>query len=241
MGMLSRALTIEEERLAHEESIRHFVDIASHELRTPLSIIKGYAEAFQFGDLMGLNDFQMEKIRIINSKADKMAKTINDLMDLSRIERGHFTADKRLLELEPLVSGAVKQMEEKGVRNEFEVAIAPGVGMREVDQELILDAMLILLDNAVIYSPPDSLISVELAPYEGGVIFSVLDRGPGVPERERENIFERFYQLEDSRHHSASGMGLGLFIAHEIARSHGGRIWYEPREVGGSVFSFFLP
>jgi len=89
LGMLARAITIEEERRAYEESIRHFVDIASHELRTPLSIIKGYADAFVCGDLMELNDVQMDKIRIINRKADKMAKTINDLLGLSRIERGN--------------------------------------------------------------------------------------------------------------------------------------------------------
>jgi PAS domain S-box-containing protein len=241
MGMLSRALTIEEERLAHEESIRHFVDIASHELRTPLSIIKGYADAFQFGDLMELNDFQLEKIRIINSKADKMSKTINDLLDLSRIERGHFIIEKQVAELGPLVHYAVRQMKEKGVRNEFEVLVSDGLGEWEVDPEKLVDALLILLDNAVHYSPPSSRIRIEAGPCEEGACFSVLDRGAGVPEKEREIIFERFYQLEDSRHHSATGMGLGLYIAGEIVRSHGGRIWYEPREGGGSTFSFVIP
>jgi PAS domain S-box-containing protein len=241
MGMLSRALTIEEERLAHEESIRHFVDIASHELRTPLSIIKGYADAFQFGDLMDLSDFQLDKIRIINTKADKMAKTINDLLDLSRIERGHFVVDKQAMELEPLVSSAIRQMKEKGVNNHFEVSVAEGLGEWEVDAEKLIDALLILLDNAVHYSPPTSAITVEVGPGEEGVVFSVLDRGGGVPDKDRESIFERFYQLEDSRHHSASGMGLGLYIAREIVVSHGGKIWYEPRKGGGSAFSFSIP
>ncbi|MEW6554326.1 MAG: PAS domain S-box protein [Actinomycetota bacterium] len=241
MGMLSRALTIEEERLAHEESIRHFVDIASHELRTPLSIIKGYADAFQFGDLMELNDFQLEKIRIINSKADKMAKTINDLLDLSRIERGHFVAEKMLVEVEPLVRSAVRQMQEKGAPNVFEVEFSDGLGEWEMDPEQIVDALLILLDNAAHYSPPSSNIRIEAGPCEEGICLSVLDRGAGVPEKDRESIFERFYQLEDSRHHSATGMGLGLYIAWEIVRAHDGRIWYEPRDGGGSIFSIVIP
>lgn len=241
MGMLSRALTIEEERLAHEESIRHFVDIASHELRTPLSIIKGYAEAFQFGDLMDLNDFQLEKIRIVNAKADKMAKTINDLLDLSRIERGHFTIEKQAVGLEPLVQSAVRWMQEKGITDDFEMAVAHDLEEHEVDPDKLVDALLILLDNAVHYSPAASVIRIEVAPRDGGVVFSVLDRGGGIPEKDRESIFERFYQLEDSRHHSASGMGLGLYIAREIVQAHGGTIWYEPREGGGSVFSFFIP
>ncbi|MBN2025666.1 MAG: PAS domain S-box protein [Actinobacteria bacterium] len=241
MGLLSRALTIEEERLAHEESIRHFVDIASHELRTPLSIIKGYADAFQFGDLMDLSDFQMEKIRIINTKADKMSKTINDLLDLSRIERGHFTVEKRMVELEPLVRSAVKQMREKGIENDFKVNVAEEMSKIAADAEKLVDALLILLDNAVNYSPPLSEICIEVRRGDDRTVISVLDRGGGVPEKDRESIFERFYQLEDSRHHSASGMGLGLYIASEIVRSHGGEIWYEPREDGGSVFSFSIP
>ena len=241
MGMLSRALTIEEERLAHEESIRHFVDIASHELRTPLSIIKGYADAFQYGDLMEMSDLQLEKMRIINTKADKMAKTINDLLDLSRIERGHFSAEKSAVELEPLVRAAVNQMLEKGARNDFSITVADGASEVEADAEKLADALLILLDNAVNYSPAASNIHIEVRPGEDGVVFSVLDRGSGVPEKERVSIFERFYQLEDSRHHSASGMGLGLYIASEIVRAHGGKIWYEPREGGGSAFSFSIP
>jgi PAS domain S-box-containing protein len=241
MGMLSRALTIEEERLAHEESIRHFVDIASHELRTPLSIIKGYAEAFQFGDLMDLNDFQMEKVRIINTKADKMAKTINDLLDLSRIERGHFAVEKQAVELAPLVHSAARQMREKGFPDQFEVTVAEGMGKRDADPDKLVDVLLILLDNAVHYSPPASPVLVEVGPYDDGVLFSILDRGAGIPEKDREMIFERFYQLEDSRHHSASGMGLGLYIAREIVRAHNGNIWHEPREGGGSAFRFFIP
>ena len=73
------------------------------------------------------------------------------------------------------------------------------------------------------------------------VIVSVADRGVGVPEGERESIFERFYQVGETAHHSIPGVGLGLFIAREIADNHGGRIWCEPREGGGSVFRFSLP
>jgi len=76
---------------------------------------------------------------------------------------------------------------------------------------------------------------------EGEVVVSVLDRGEGVPEGERERIFERFYQVGDAEHHSVPGIGLGLYIARRIVEAHGGRLWYEPREGGGSAFRFSLP
>ncbi len=241
MGMLARALAIEEERLVHVESIRHFVDIASHELRTPLSIIKGYADAFLHGDLAGIDGESLEKMRIINARADKMAKTIDDLLDLSRIERGLFAVEKKEAAVPPLLEHAVGQMREKGAGQEFEVRIGEGVGAHVLDAEKIADALIILLDNAVKYSPPSCPVLLEARREGGGLLISVYDRGPGIPEKDREVIFERFHQLEDAAHHASSGLGLGLFIAREIAHGHGGGIWCEAREGGGSVFRMLIP
>ncbi len=119
--------------------------------------------------------------------------------------------------------------------------MAEGPLVISADPDKLTDVLIILLDNAINYSPPRSEIEVEVLPQDGGAIFSVKDRGPGIPLKESEGIFERFYQLEDSRHHSSTGMGLGLFIAREIVKGHGGRIWYEAREGGGSVFCFTIP
>ena len=241
LSMLSRAITIEEERRAYEESIRHFVDIASHELRTPLSIIKGYADAFVCGDLMELSNLQMDKIRIINKKADKMAKTINDLLDLSRIERREFVVEKTAVDARAAVGSSLAQMLERGAENRFLLSMAEEPLIIQADPDKLVDVLIILLDNAVNYSPLRSEIEVEVLPHDGGAVFSVKDRGPGIPPKEREGIFERFYQLEDSRHHSSTGMGLGLFIAREIVKGHGGKIWHEAREGGGSIFRFTIP
>jgi signal transduction histidine kinase len=241
LGMLARALTIEEERLAHEESIKHFVDMASHELRTPLSIIKGYADAFLGGDLMELNEFQREKIRIINAKADKMTQTIEDLMNISRIDRGQFRVTKTETNLSSLVKETVRHLQEQNPERRFRIRLPRKPVHCPADAEKLENVVYILLDNAMKFSPPASEIELEVEPTDEGLLCSVLDRGPGIPERDRRRIFERFYQAEDFRYHAASGLGLGLYIAREIIRAHGGEIWHEPRPGGGSIFRFTLP
>ncbi len=99
----------------------------------------------------------------------------------------------------------------------------------------------ILVENAAKFSPPDSPIEVEAHREAAEVIVCVSDRGKGVLEEDRERIFERFFQGESMEHHGSSGLGLGLHIATEIAKAHGMRLWYEPREGGGSSFCFTLP
>jgi two-component system, OmpR family, sensor histidine kinase VicK len=98
-----------------------------------------------------------------------------------------------------------------------------------------------LLDNAAKFSPKGSQIGLEAELDGGEMLVSVLDRGDGVPEKEREKIFDRFYQMGDAEHHSVPGIGLGLYISKQIVIAHGGRIWHEPREGGGSIIRFSLP
>ena len=101
--------------------------------------------------------------------------------------------------------------------------------------------LVILLDNGIHHSSYHRPVEV-VGDLEGrDARISVLDRGIGVPETDREQIFERFYQVEDAIHHQSPGIGLGLFIARQIVQAHGGRIWYEPRDGGGSIFRFTIP
>ncbi|MBC7231133.1 MAG: sensor histidine kinase [Actinobacteria bacterium] len=97
------------------------------------------------------------------------------------------------------------------------------------------------MDNAIYYSPEGAPVEVVLGKSGEEALVSVLDRGPGVAEGERERIFERFYRARAMRGHGSAGLGLGLFFAREVVEAHGGAIWCEPREGGGSAFRFTLP
>lgn len=241
LGMLARALEREEERLAREEKLKDFIDIASHELRHPVTLMKGYALTLR--DYAERLDADQRKnfLEIISEGADRLDLLIKELLDISRIERGRFSLQKKDVELGVLVRRAVEEMREKTPGRRFRVDVPPDMGARRVDPEKFVRLLVILLDNAVRYSPPDTPVDITAERRGGETVVSVLDRGVGIPEEERELIFERFYQVGDTLHHTTSGMGLGLFIAREIAEAHGGRIWCEPRPGGGSAFRVTLP
>jgi signal transduction histidine kinase len=113
--------------------------------------------------------------------------------------------------------------------------------MAEVDAESFSRLLVILLDNAVRYSPIGSPVEVVTEGDNGKLVMSVIDRGIGVPEEEREKIFERFYQVESAIHKGTSGLGLGLYVGKQIVEAHGGEIDYRPRQGSGSIFRVTLP
>lgn len=241
MAILARILGIEEERLTREEDLKDFIDIASHELRHPVTIIKGYAVSLK--ELWGKldNNKRVELLDAIGQGTDRLNRLVMELLDVSRIERGHFAVRKRTVGLEPLLEKALGAVGGKSKGNVFTLSLSGGIPVLDVDPKKMLSALLNLLDNAVVYSPPGSEIELRAEASEGGVVVSVSDRGAGVPEEHRERIFERFGQVADALHHSSPGLGIGLYITREIAEAHGGRVWHEPREGGGSIFKLTIP
>lgn len=240
LGVFSRVLAAEEERLAYEQSLKSLVDVAAHELRHPVTLMKGYALTLRdYGERLD-DATRREYLEVINLGADRLDALIKDLLDVSRIERGRFFIKRREQRLEPLLERAVQEMRARGITHRLVLEVEGTLPPKAVDGERIVRVLIILLDNAVAHSPAHFPVTIQAGEGGEGVLVSVLDRGVGVPEEKRELIFERFYQVEDAMHHPTRGMGLGLYIAREIVEAHGGRIWHEPRQGGGSAFRFTI-
>lgn len=239
LTILCRTLAIEEERLAREQGLKDFIDVASHELRHPITLIKGYALSLKerFWELSG--ERVAEILGAIDEGADRITRLVESLLDISRIERGQLELEPREVDLPPLLRRAVGEM--SAVGRKTVLRLRGRVGTCFLDPDRFLEVLHILLDNAHKFSPPGGVVEVEALERGGEYLISVRDRGIGVPEEYRELIFDRFYQVEKPRYHSKPGMGMGLYIAREIVERQGGRIWYEPRKGGGSVFRFTIP
>jgi PAS domain S-box-containing protein len=222
-----------------------FIAIASHELRTPLSLIKGYAEAFLSGELGELTDSQLSKVRIINARADQMTKIINDLLDVTRLEKGRLVGEKWLAPIEEIINSAMAEFENEAYRKHIRLTseVAAGLPTLKVDVWRIHQVMENLLSNAIKFTPDGGEIKVttRLAPGGDEVVVAVSDTGSGISTKEQEKLFTKFYQVDTNTTRSAGGLGLGLVISKGIVEAHGGRIWVESELGKGSTFYFTLP
>ncbi|MHB8780676.1 MAG: PAS domain S-box protein [Candidatus Geothermincolia bacterium] len=224
------------------EQLRNFLSIAAHELRHPITILKGYAQLLaEYGEEALVRKETPEILAHIQSSGDRLAALVEELLDVSRIETGRMEVDKESLDVSELLQEAVAEICERRCVNPITVHVAADATSLEADPVKLSRAVLFLLQNAINFSPESSPIELIVTRADGFSRIAVCDRGIGIPEESRENVFERFFQLEDPMHHSVPGLGMGLYIAREIATAHGGRIWNEPRAEGGTKFVLELP
>jgi PAS domain S-box-containing protein len=228
----------QEELKERAERLRHFLTVASHELRHPVSVVKGYTTMLSgYMDKMSKEELP-PILDAIDASTNRLTSYVDDLLDVSRIENGRFEIQRQETDPRALIATAIEELRVRGCETEFAERVSGDVGVVRIDHQKVSKLLIILLDNAIKFSSDGSLIEIEVVPDTGGTRFSVLDRGIGVPDELKEKIFGRFYQVEDVQHHSKPGLGLGLYIAREIARAHGGDVWCEPRDGGGSAFHF---
>jgi PAS domain S-box-containing protein len=216
-----------------------FVHTISHDLRSPLTSVLGYTELIK--RIGSLNDQQVEFLDRIRSSVESITALVNDLLDLSRLEAG-FDTRRELVHLENILKFALDTMEGQFKVNELTLEVDIGRELPELRGNPIRLRQLLdnLLSNAVKYSPKGSTISVSLHAEDSQIIFSVTDKGVGIPKSEQMRIFEKFYRASNVPD-LVGGSGLGLAIVKSIVDSHQGRIWVESNTGKGSTFFVVLP
>lgn len=222
-----------------------FVSTVSHELRTPLTSIKGFISTL-LEDEEGMYDEETRRefLFIINEECDRLTRLISDLLNISRIESGH-GLDLQLADID--VRGVINRVaanqqaytKKHTIVTEFDDALTT----LRVDQDKLMQILDNLVGNAVKYSPNGGDVTIRATEEDTSVRLDVIDEGLGIPERHRDQIFQRFHQVDDDiDHRSISGTGIGLYLVQHLAHAHGGKVWLDHSEVGeGSTFSLRLP
>jgi PAS domain S-box-containing protein len=239
---LAEAKTIEVEALKRVDQAKaDLLANVSHELRTPLASIKGFIETLIETDVEWSKKQQMEFLQAANSEADRLTFLIKDLLDMSRLDSGKLKLDIRtypVAEILDSVCGALAIITEK---HKFKVLKVPDLPPLRADKVRIGQVITNLVENAVKFSAEGSLIAIEVQSVNDGVIFSVEDRGIGIPPAVATSIFDRFYQAKQVVDGKTKGTGLGLSICKGLVEAHGGKIWVESQPGQGSRFCFSIP
>ena len=233
-----------EQRLKELDKLKSdFVSNVSHELRTPLTAIKGSVDNMLDGLTGELNEKQSRYLTRIKSNADRLARLINDLLDLSRIEAG-IKLNRINLSLPTIVKEVVESLGSVAAEKliNFGIKTADNDLTAWADPDRVAEVLTNLLGNAIKFSPTGGNVTVSLARSGNNwVKVSITDTGTGIRPEEANRIFDKFYQVSHPEQPKATGTGLGLPIAKALVEMHGGRIWLESQVGHGSVFSFTLP
>lgn len=219
---------------------REFTADASHELRTPLTAIKGQIEV-ALTKQRDVTSYQ-EVLRAINEEVDRLIRLVGSLLTLARADAGQIPLASEGVIPSELVSAAVEFVRPVMDQREIGLRVEPGPSLTlHADEDLVLQLLLNLLDNAAKYTPAGGQVAVGWAASNGGVELWVRDSGPGIAPEEASHVFERFYRVDKARSRSDGGVGLGLSICRWIAEAHGGSIAVESGPGQGATFTVSLP
>ena len=227
------------ERRRLEAVRRDFAANVSHELRTPIGALGVLAET-----LVDEHDPQVVRrlAQHIMSEAERAGRLIADLLDLSRIEAGGVLVESEV-DVVGVVAAATERVVALAAQRDVKVVVtAPDEAMVVLgDERQLLSAVVNLLDNAVKYSEPGSVVELDVVAERRWAVVTVCDQGIGIPGKDLERIFERFYRVDRARSRETGGTGLGLSIVRHVATNHGGTVEVASREGEGSTFTLRVP
>jgi signal transduction histidine kinase len=215
----------------------------SHELRTPLTLVLGPTEKLL--DSPGLTDDQRAELRVVQRNARQLLREVDDLLEVSRLEAGRNEIDRSPVDLAALVREAAEGFRSVARDRRIDVRLElPARLVAALDPARVLRIVLNLLSNAFKFTPDGGTVRVSLREQAGSparAVMEVADSGPGIPEAQREAVFERFRQLDLGNTRRFGGVGIGLALARDLARAHGGELSASTAREGGALFTVTLP
>lgn len=232
--LIVRDVTAERAALAVRDA---FVGMLSHELRTPVTVIIGSAGVL--ARRLPAGDAALELVEDIAAESDRMNRLIDDLLVLSQSEAGPAVQPEPVLIhhlVDRVLAATMVRYPDADLGVDAPAGLAPAAG----DPTLVEQVVRNLVGNAIKYSGPRPVVRVEAREVDGEIEVAVEDQGPGVPEREREAIFDIFFRSRSTAAR-AGGAGIGLFVCRRLVEAMGGRIWVAPGSTGGARFTFAIP
>ena len=214
------------------------LDALAHEFKTPLTSIKAAATTVLSRDT--LDAVEQDLLTVVDEEADHLNNLVTEAIELARIGAGPVKLERESCSAQDLISSAIAQLRRLTEGRVLDVAVERDLPPMVIDRRLAELALRQLLNNALKYSTPSSLIQITAESQADAIVFEVSNAGPGIPKTEQDRIFEKFYRGREVRA-LIPGTGMGLTIAREIIQAHGGQIWLNSESGKGVQFSFTLP
>ena len=223
VGQIAQAFNATLAKLeASFEQLRRFTANASHELRTPLTALRTTGQAALAGG-QAIDDYR-EAVADMLEDAEQLSGVLDAMMLLAKADAGIIPVDRRVVDLDALVTDVAKECDVLAQDKEQRLSLACAAGPAAVDPTVLRIAIANILHNAIRYGPPASDVSVRAFGNDTSCVIEVEDRGPGIAKEHQAHLFERFYRADPGRSRALGGVGLGLAMARWSVEAHGGRI-----------------
>ena len=226
-----------------EERRRKFVSDVSHELKTPMASIKLVCDCLNQSEEYN-PEMVKEFLSDMSEEVDRLTRIVERLLELTKLDGKVSELNLQECDIKAMLNQIVKKLSE--IAKESDITVYRDFVDNEyskllIDEDKIYESLYNIVDNAIKYSPVGGYVKIDAKENESFIVISIEDTGEGIPDSEKEHVFERFYRLDNSRSRETGGTGLGLSIAKEAVNMHGGRIEIIDGKDRGSVFKIFLP
>ncbi|MES2217536.1 MAG: sensor histidine kinase KdpD [Pseudomonadota bacterium] len=211
----------------------------SHELQNPLAVIVRLVNKLAKKANFLVEDDSRDTVQMLYGEAERLNRLINNLLQITQLEEGQIKLHKKMNSIDEVIMTTLKRLEKKMDNKPCVIQVPPQLPLLPFDKVLMEQVLVNLVENAILYTPPDTPIEISASLEEDDILMSVADHGPGLMLADVEKVFEKFYRGQTPK--KESGAGLGLSVCQSILKAHGGRIWAENRWDGGAIFYFILP